>query len=227
MSVPLYLIESDNIPGSISEENKVRMMVLPIIAMLVITMIVAGYRDEGEQIEIDVDDEDGFGEFLVEPLSSVDEPHTRPQNGSLATVYIDRDSYIQFDVFAREVHTGSSYHLIEFYVQIEGEFVEDLDPESLLINIEEISELSDTVSKVNFEFSSLREENLTYSHTRSPWTLRHDIDANEFEMFAVLQWKINPNYLHEDLTLELSAIVEGFSEEVSAVIHAHVKGDEL
>ena len=227
MSVPLYIVESDNIPGSISEENKIRVMVIPIVAILVVTMIVAGYRDEGEQIEIDVDDEDGFGEIIIYDPPDIGEVENYPEKNSTALVYVNNDSYLKFEVDLRSAWTTETRRGIDIKFEIEGEFEDDLDPESLLINTEEISELSDTVSKVDFEFSSLREENLTYSHTRSPWSLGHDIDADEFEISVVLQWKIYHGYQYEDLTLELSAIVEGFSEEVSAVVHVHVEGDEL
>lgn len=210
---------------NISEKNKIRVIVVAIIAILAVTMIVARYRDEGEQI--DVDDEDGFDEIIIDDPPDIGEVENYPGKNSTALVYVNNDNYLKFEVDLRAAWTTETRRGIDMKFEIEGEFVEDLDPESLLINIEEISELSDTVSKVDFEFSSLREENLTYSHTRSPWTLRHDIDADEFEMFAVLQWTIYPDYLHEDLTLELSAIVEGFSEEVSAVVHVHVEGDEL
>ncbi|MFW6305617.1 MAG: hypothetical protein ACOC1V_07555, partial [Candidatus Saliniplasma sp.] len=62
MGILLCVVDGDKIRGKISETTKVRVMVLAIIAMLAVTMIVAGYRDEGEKIEVD----EGYGEISVE-----------------------------------------------------------------------------------------------------------------------------------------------------------------
>ena len=233
MSVPLYLVESDNISGKISEKNKVRMMVLPIIAMLVVTMIVAGYRDEGERIEVD----EGFGEITVEyqPDPGTSSGYVYNRN-SIVTTSIDDDSSLELNVTVenvinqfRTVEMGYGTQ-VDILISVEGNFEDDLSPETLEFRARGLE--GHNVSSNNHNIIPGRGETEGCSrwssgHSLFGWgtetaNIGYDIEQNEFVVNTVLDWHIHGESYGEPYTLEVQAVVGGFEEEIKATVHVHI-----
>ena len=221
MSVPLYIVESDNVPGSISEENKIRMMVLPIIAMLVVTMIVAGYRDEGERIEVD----EGFGETSIEYLPENSSPISYPADAAIANTSINNDSYMELHVEPISMWSMNYRQNIRLNITVKGMLEEELEPETIILEIEEPSShtnFQNTYTTINNEsIFDLDEEPLRFDTSQK---VGYNIDTNEFTLNTLLHWETLSDTWSEPLTLEIKATLGGLSEEVPATVHVHLDG---
>jgi len=140
------------------------MMVVPIVAMLAVTMVVAGWQYE-EQVEIDVDDQEAFDEVTIEnnKLPDKEEPVTNLQNESVATVvYINEKSYLEFEVEPRSITLDSEGYRVTMRIQTESVLTEELNPERFIIEAEGIGKnLSAGENTVAFQYSVLEEDGLS------------------------------------------------------------------
>ncbi|MFW5945713.1 MAG: hypothetical protein ACOCTN_02425, partial [Candidatus Natronoplasma sp.] len=111
---------------ALSEEGKVRLMVIPIVAMLAVTMLVAGWQQEKKPVQIEVDE--GYDEIVIPEEEQPDEggPATTPQNKSIVTTNVNNESYLEFEVEPRSVKIGD-YMTVRLKLSAEGYFEEELD----------------------------------------------------------------------------------------------------
>jgi len=224
MSVPLYLVECDNIPGSISEENKVRMMVLPIIAMLVITMVVAGWQYEDIQVQ------EGTNEMEVEVPPYPEQKII--QDSVSATSYINNENnFIEINIEARFWKPDFGF----IVVSVESELDPDMNPSDLVIQ----SEITDApeMERTSISFHELPDEdeiqNLSiWSHEDfiltssggAPSHIGFEITGNHFSFneeevtVMALPWDVfydeDEKVLESQMTVEITATIEGLSEDV-------------
>ena len=130
---PLCIVESDKITGKISETNKVRVMVIPIVAMLAVTMIVAGYRYEGEPIEV-VEGyqtlEVEYRENLVEETDLTDKYYENETATAVTTVNNESTLELNVEMFMSSI-TGPGNYQTKIWLSAEGEFSDDLDPDEI------------------------------------------------------------------------------------------------
>ena len=210
-----------------SEEGKVRMMVIPIVAMLAVTMVVAGWQHGEEQLEIDVDE--GYDEIVIpEEMIKIPEGEnvtgTYPQNKSMATTYVNNESSLEFEVEPEAVVSDPRRHSVHFTLKARGEFDEDLEIEDFQFQV--VQEVGDTYSLGNtanisgltlWEYSKQREHPESYGF---------DVDSNEFTAEIDYVWTISREDWGEPHTVELEAIVGGLSEDVSVGIDVHFEGSD-
>ena len=216
MSVPLYLIESDNIPGSISEENKVRVMVLPIIAMLVVTMIVAGYRDEGEGIDVD----EGFDEISLEYLPENSSPISYPSDAAISNTSINYESLMELHVEPISMWSINYSQTIRLRITVKAMLEAELEPDYIILE----NEVSDSSTDFMLTKTSINNESISEYHPQTDTIRRLGayIHTNEFIFETLLQWDIQEEFWGEPLTLEIKATLGGLSEEVPATVHVHL-----
>ncbi len=206
----------------ISEKNKTRLMVIPIVAMLAVTMVVAGWQHEEEQLEIDVDE--GYDEIVIpeEEVPAENEVENYPQNKSMATTYVNNESSLEFEVEPIYVGRTKRQQSTRFNLQARGEFDEDLEIEDFQFQV--VQEVGDTYSLGNtanisgltlWEYSKQREHPESYGF---------DVDSNEFTAEIDYVWTISREDWEEPHTLELEAIVGGLSEDVTVSIDVHIEG---
>ncbi len=214
----------------ISDEGKARFMVIPIVAMLAVTLVVAGWQyEEEDPIEVDVDE--GYDEIVIpeEKIPAENEVENHPQNQSVATTYVNNESYLEFEVEPESVMSCEWRRSIFFNFRAKGEFDEDLEIEDFgflaveteggpelnsydyLSNTANISEGSD------WEYSKQHQE---------PRSFGFDVDSNEFTAEIDYTHSIVRENWEEPHTLELEAIVGGLAEEVSVSIDVHVEGGD-
>ncbi|MFW5904555.1 MAG: hypothetical protein ACOCTK_03705, partial [Candidatus Saliniplasma sp.] len=126
MSILFSLDECDTISGKISETTKVRVMVIPIVAMLALTMVVAGWQqEEEEQVEIEVDE--GYDEIVIPEEEQPEEggPETYPQNKSTVTTHVNNESSLEFEVEPKSVMRSDRVMTIRLKLSAEGYFEEE------------------------------------------------------------------------------------------------------
>ena len=239
MGVSLYLVESDNIPGSISEENKVRMMVVSIVAMLVVTMVVAGCLEEGEeQVEIDVDE--GYDEIVIPEEEQPNEggPETYPQNQSIVTTNVNNESSLEFEVEPMEIMRGEGRMFVTIKLSAEGTFEEELDVSTFKFRASEKEESESPFNSVEFQtrYTQIDGGERWPPHEQQigkamvgPGNFAYDgydLNSNEFSVETMLYWEIDSENIGEEFTLQLEAIVGGLSEDVPATIDVHLEGGD-
>jgi len=242
MGIPLYVVDGDTIIGKISETTKIRVMVLPIIAMLAVTMIVAGYRDEGKQIEIEV--EEYPDELNIEPVNEsddgtgIDGRNLRPKNVTgVTTVNNESQLSLRVEPLSRfiEGRPSPSTQFLQSDFQVSGAFEGDLDLETLRIEVTETQ--SKESSWVQFLIQELEIDEgerwpekefsagETFPTPDDKAYVGFDIDSNEFVANGRIQWE--SRNIEGNFTLQLQAIVEGnFSEEVVSTVELHIEGSD-
>ena len=204
----------------ISEKNKTRLMVIPIVAMLAVTMVVAGWQHEEEQLEIDVDE--GYDEIVIpeEEVPAENEVENYPQNKSMATTYVNNESSLEFEVEPIYVGRTKRQQSTRFNLQARGEFDEDLEIEDFQFQVVQEEgyaySLGNTASGLTLWEYSKRQEH--------PESYGFDVDSNEFTAEIDYVWTISREDWEEPHTLELEAIVGGLSEDVTVSIDVHIEG---
>ncbi len=226
-----------------SEEGKVRLMVIPIVAMLAVTMIIAGYYQEEEQ-EIEV--EEGYDEMSFEYIDMDDLPgYTGYINKTTnVTTYIEdtthiEESKLEFEVIASgmSVEKYGGYYMINIFLDAEGEFTKNLSPESFQFRAEQlidedIKQEVDDLPKLEFHGSETAIDNGTSSGTQKTWVKGEgeaswgfDLQDEDFKSETMIRWFI-PLGSESPYTIEFKAVVGGFSEEVKSTIHTHIEVPE-
>jgi len=236
MSVPLYLVECDNIPGRISEENKVRMMVVSIVAMLVVTMVVAGWQHEEEQVEIEVDEGHGEATVIVPPPP---EPTSYNESDrAVATSYIDEDlGYLQLDAGPENWNVGSTYKSM-LSIDIEGDLSPDLDPEEIVLEAQVIDAPAIETNHNNWHTSHWEPEGLELwprdrlnlgSVGEEESFIGAYIEENNFSTSVELANDHPTNYslVDEPINIEFRAIILGLEEDVRATARVSFIQEEV
>ena len=200
------------------------MMVVPIVAMLAVTMVVAGWQQGGEQ---DIDVVPGHGEIIIpeEEIPGEGGPETYPQNKSIATTYVNNESYLEFEVKPMYVYCTEREHGMRLKLQARGEFDENLEIEDFQF----IATPSDGFFTFQPSFANLSGVSpWEYSKQRKqPESFGFSVDSNEFTVEITYFWGINREKEGDTFTLELEAIVEGLSEDVSVNVDVYFeRGDE-
>ena len=206
-------------------------MVIPIVAMLAVTMVVAGYyqREDDDKEELEI--EKGSDELTIEYFPFEGEIDGRNYNkNSNATTLVNQNNTLNLEVEVWDVKAGSLYQYVDLKVRGEGNFEEDFEPEILELRAQGRDE--ENASYNSHTFSQDRnwletvncsikyDEDYTSSGNSGvePAKLGADIESNRFFAESRFQWSIPDRNWYEPYTLELQAILHGLSEEVTASI---------
>ncbi len=209
------------------EENKARLIVVGIVAMLAVTMVMARYREDKKPIEW----EEGYDEVAVTVPSSSSEPGKRhdknESNTAIAVSTINGKDSLELNVtpiYSKAI--GGTRYTTDIWVSVEGNISTELDPEELVIETE-MKEAPEPAIAQDHYLSQWEAENLDlwppkelipgsggYEKTR----LGSDIEDNNFsggfEFFYTYYEREVP--FDEPITIEVRAILRGLSEEVTA-----------
>ena len=141
---------------SLSEEGKARLMVVAIVAMLAVTMVVAGwqYEEESEQPEIDVDE--GFDEITIKNEEIPDIGKTRhrdfEENRTIVTTEVNGNSSLTFELEVWTIFSGEESRRVSLDLRVEGDFDSNLNPDMFYLTGEVYG--GDT-SHLNYQYSYL------------------------------------------------------------------------
>ena len=198
-------------------------MVIPIVAMLAVTMVVAGwqYEEESEQPEIEV--QRGENETEIS-YARKGEPSVDYNRSVMANTTVDGETALEFEVLNMAVMSGGGYHWTYIDVTAEGSLPEELDLEEFRFEASEDGNISRSIF---FERGSSMIDNGSVRDDldMGPKEI-FDLDENDFKAESSLVWSIPEGNWGEPCTLELTPVIDGLSEEVSASIEVHIEGFE-
>ncbi len=206
-----------------SEEGKARLMVIPVVAMLAVTMMVAGWQQGGDD-EVEIDVAPGHGELIIpeEKIPEKGEVENYPQNKSIVTTYVNNESSLELEVEPMYVTSPADEHNVRFKFRATGEFDEDLDIE----NLKFVATPSDGIFTFEGGFANISGGTLIKQEW-PPESFVYVLDSNEFTAEVTYSWTIHREKEGDSFSLEVEAIVGGLSEEVSASIDVHFeRGDK-
>ncbi len=229
----------------ISDEGKARFMVIPIVAMLVVTMVVAGCLEE-EQVEIDV--EEYPGELTIKHLNESDDETgvvgTLPEKNETAETIVNDESQLRLEIDPQSIikESGSEQFTEQFVrldFQIFGDLDEEFDLDTLRIEVAETPEDEPSSNGIDFLLTDVEIEGgerwpeedfpggLRYTSPDRPAYVGFDLTSNEFMTNGSIQWTFRSENIGEDFTLQLQAIVDGnISEEVVSTVELHIEGND-
>ena len=196
-------------------------MVIPIVAMLAVTMVVAGwqYEEESEQPEIEV--QRGENETEIS-YARKGEPSVDYNRSVMANTTVDGETALEFEVFNMAAGTAGGYHWTFIKLTAEGSLPEGLDPEEFRFEASEDGNISRSIF-FERESSMIDNGSVRDDLDMGPKEI-FDLDENEFKAESEVLWRIPEKNLGEPCTLELTAVIDGLSEEVSASIEVHIEG---
>ncbi|MFP4000480.1 MAG: hypothetical protein ACLFU5_01075 [Thermoplasmata archaeon] len=215
-----------------TEETKVRLMVIPIVVMLAVTMLVAGWQQEKKPVQIEV--EEGYEEITTEYLEGEEGPIEK-YNKATALTHINNEKSLEFKVTLTFISNHShpdltiNYQQLKLDLQVEGDFEERLGLEKMKIKVSEIGETEEIPNLIHFLEGDTNIEGgdvRTFTNIEGERYIAFDIGSNEFEAETEIQWEIRGQNVGEDFTLELQAVADGnISETVNSTVEIHVQGD--
>ncbi|MFW5904553.1 MAG: hypothetical protein ACOCTK_03695 [Candidatus Saliniplasma sp.] len=232
MSFLLCVDDGDNIPRKISEENKVRMMVLPIIAMLTVTMVITGCLEEDEPIEW----EEGYDEITVEvppPPEEESNMRTYYENESYRAIsrsYVNgEEGYLELETspwkWIGDVESG---YWVGIELEIKGEFPSQYSLDELILQAQVIDGPAIEGNNNNWLTGTWDSEGLDLweYEKNNPGSVGEeksfigaDVEDNNFSYTNVRLTNEHPykgSLVEEPITLEIKAILRGLGEEVTA-----------
>jgi len=223
-----------------TEEGKVRLMVIPIVAMLAVTMVVAGYQYE-EQVEIDV--EEYPGELTIEHLNEPDDETgivgALPEKNETGITNINEKSELKIEVDPESIMRTSREQTVRLDFQMSGNFDEKFDLDTLRIEVSETPEDEPSSNGIDFLLTDVEIEGgerwpeedfpggLRYTSPDRPAYVGFDLTSNEFMTNGSIQWTFPSENIGEDFTMQLQAVVDGnISENVLSTIQIHIVGGD-
>ena len=196
-------------------------------------MIVAGCLEEGEeQIEIEVDE--GYNEMEVEYLdygSNIPaDPDGVVANATTVTEIVDYNGELELYAEVDTQAAAGEMHYIYVYLIADGVFDEKLSLEDFKFTASMLAASNTGVNHINFRGTDTEIE----GGTMLPWSeqdsgarfeetasVEFDVEENNFSAQSRLRWDI-PFGNEENYTLEIQAVTEGLSQEVTATIQLDI-----
>lgn len=223
---------------ALSEEGKVRLMVIPIVAMLGVTMIVAGYYQEEEQIEIEVDE--GYEEICIEYLPRLNTGKTFQnettgnyyKNATAITYLEEENNSLHFQVVVESISLYSDEHTIRLKLQAEGNFNEKFELEKLLFQMQELNGKNVSRNGQDFDITFTKENNVDLwpeeknnggSIGTHPAYIGFDINGNRFSAEGHVTWRIPRSNWNNTYTLRLQSFVKGLAQDVPATVEVNIQ----
>ena len=220
---------------ALSEEGKVRLMVIPIVAMLAVTMVVAGYNRQSRIEEIDTNHDEMSIEYVEKASgghSFKNETTGDYEKNATAITYVDgEENYLKLDVIARDIASLGESQQVRLILDVEGKFSEEYSPGEFLFTIRALESENVSRSHQGFDMGFLGEDNLELwpyedllmgSRGTEKSLLGFDVEDNEFFGEVQVTWTIEPFDFADDYTLRLNSVVRGMSEEVKSTVEVNL-----
>ncbi|MFP4002002.1 MAG: hypothetical protein ACLFU5_08895 [Thermoplasmata archaeon] len=213
-----------------TEEGKVRLMVIPIVAMLAVTMIVAGWQQE-EPIEV----EEGYGEMSIEYFNKTDNNMGREfssKNATAVTNVNGENNTLELEVTPLTIWAASGRQSIRFKIEVKNDFEQNFNPKKLLLTAKGPDEESNYENTLHFSRSYSNVSGLV------PWPgerceigkrgnetafIGYDIKENHFSVKTRTIWDIPKGNWNNTYTLTFQSLIKGMSEDVKATIDVNIK----
>ncbi|MFO7791725.1 MAG: hypothetical protein R6W73_01925 [Candidatus Saliniplasma sp.] len=209
-------------------------MVLPIIAMLAVTMIVAGYWNEGEQIEIDVDEgyqelEVEYRENLVEETDLTDKYYENETATSVTTVNNESTLELNVEMFMSSI-TGEGNYQTKIWLSAEGKFSSDLDPDEIRLTAQGLGGKNTRKNRLDFLTSSNEGKNASFvgwdeTEKISPGArgehesfITFDVEEERFNIETMVQIGIDESNIGNEYSYQFQSVLGGLSEEVTSTV---------
>ncbi|MGM0509568.1 MAG: hypothetical protein ACQESD_00370 [Thermoplasmatota archaeon] len=207
------------------------------MAMMVITVMVAGYRDEGGQ-KIDV--EEGHEEIDLEYMPRLDMGKTYQNEttgewykNATAMTYVDgKNNSLKFEVIAESIAFYSEVHEIDLKLRVEGDFKQKYDQERLLFQMQELNGKKSSRNHQDFDNTFVKENKVDLwpeekyksgsTGTRRAF-IGFDIDENKFSAEGHVTWRIPRSNWNNSYTLRLQSVVKGMSEDVTTTVDVNIQ----
>ncbi|MFP4001554.1 MAG: hypothetical protein ACLFU5_06595 [Thermoplasmata archaeon] len=237
MSFLLCVVDGDKIPGKISETTKVRVMVLAIIAMLAVTMIVAGWQ-QGEEQDIEV--EEGYSEIVAKVPQNPESLDIDNSTKSLSQIN-DRNNSLELSVRLDNWKGGSNDYTVEIFVSVESNLQTAFEPKALKIKARTLNAPNVSRNHLDFQRSHGETKNLTrwapskiisgvagkgycfdgFDIKNRNFQAEHILIDNQYELSE--EWA----QLESPITLEITAVMKGLSEDVTATVDVTFTQEEI
>jgi len=214
-----------------SEEGKVRLLVIPIVAMLAVTMVVAGWQyeesiewEKGYQ-ELEVD----YRENIVEETDLTDKYYENKTTTAVTTVNNESTLELTVEMFMSSM-TGEGNYETKIRLSAEGEFSSDLEPDEIRLTAQGLDG-KDTIQNV-LDFRTSQNEVDNASVVSWEEMDKHNIggrgteeafqtfevDGPEFSTETEITITISEENIGNEYSYEFQAILGGLSEEVSSTV---------
>ncbi len=220
-----------------SEEDKVRLMVILIVAMLAVTMIIAGYYQEEEQ-EIDVDEGYGEIEATVPPQP---ENTDLDYNTTLASYINDKNNSLELSIEIDDWYSSDDSYLGQIYISVKSDLESSFDPEVLKIKARNID--ASDINRNHIDFS--RSYGDLVNLERWPPSKVNggvagdgycfdgfDIKSNDFQANNLTIWNeyvLSEEYgqLESPITIEITAVMKGLAKDVESTVQVTFIQEEI
>ncbi|MFP4051661.1 MAG: hypothetical protein ACLFVB_07990 [Thermoplasmata archaeon] len=218
-----------------SEKTKVRLMVIPIVAMLAVTMVVVGWQQGEEQVEIEIEEE--LGELTIEHLAMDDQPAVLGDEvNTTGSAIVNNESHLELKADPIKIEPGGEAERIYIHLTAEGTFEEELDVDTFKFTGSEMVNNEPPFNGIQFETISSQivggeiwpsDEQRGGVRAASPEHYAYqgyDLESNEFVVENVLYWSFPEENVGEESSLEIQAVVHGLSEDVTATVQVNIEG---
>lgn len=220
-----------------SEEAKVRLMVVPIVAMLAVTMMVAGYQQDGEQ---DIEVEEGYGEMEIEYLPGPDQSETfydaetdrSSKNATATTSLKDSNSTLKFEVLVESIISTENRQFIHLILSTQGSFEKNSQINKNLFKVKGLDENNGSNYIYDFNLACFEGENIELwspdeyvsgSAGDSESFIGFDIIKNEFSASCELTWKIPRRHWNENYTIRVESIASGLAQDIVSTVDVNIR----
>ncbi|MGM0404926.1 MAG: hypothetical protein ACQEQM_02135 [Thermoplasmatota archaeon] len=211
-------------------------MVLPIIAMLVVTMIVAGYQDEGKPIEVD----EGYDEMNLGYLPGPNESETfydedndsSSKNATATTSLKDSNGTLEFEVLVESIISTENRQFIHLILSTDGSFEKNDQINKNLFKVKGLDGNNGSNYVYNFDLSCFEGENVELwlpdefvsgSSGESESFIGFDVKENEFSAGVRIVWNVPRRHWNESYTIRIESIARGQSQDIISNIDVHIQ----
>ncbi len=153
---------------SMSEEGKVRLLVISIVAMLAVMMVVAG----SQQREHELDVEEGYDEMdieYVEPGQAIPptEDDKKMRNVTAVTEINEEDGILEFSVETKMISCGGdpTHNTVSLGLLVEGYFDDNLSPDSIRFTAKLLNDNDESLITFSFLKGYIEAEGATMGPT--------------------------------------------------------------
>ncbi len=209
-------------------------MVVPIAALLVVTMFVsANWQNEEQGIEVNEKSEELS-------ISHQKNGTYSPANNISATAVtiVNNESELEFKVELMSITVTEEYERIYMELSAEGRFEESLRLQNFKFMASQLGNSQEPYNGLEFmnrhsqinkgkRWPSDRCKSGTYAINPNFTVCEgFDVESNEFSAETILLWEIRSENIGVSYTLQIEAEVGGLPESVSATIYVNIGGGE-
>lgn len=223
---------------SMTEEGKVKLMVILIVSMLAVTMVVAVYYQEEGESEIEVDE--GYGEMEIEYLSGAgqsetfydEDTDTSSKNATATTSLKNSNSTFRFRVIAQSIRSDEYEQLIYLNLFLNGSIEEKNELKKNLFRVKGLNGNNGSNYYYNFDLSFFEGENVELwspdgfvsgSSGESESFIGFDVKENEFSASVRMIWGIFREHWNESYTIRFESIAKGLSQDIVSTIDVQIQ----